>query len=246
MSHAIDNVVDPDVGWAMEANRDWEIDRAAMQAASERRAWIVAGCSIAVAAIAVLAVLAQVPLRQVVQVPIVVDRVTGETTIQQRLAVETVPMLEALDKHNLAVFVRAREGYSWWWLQRDYDQVARTAVPAVFGAYERLFQGDAALHKRLAGSEEWRIQIVSVRLAPTGRRGNRGDATVTYDKWVQQRDRQLADVTTRHVASIVYEYQPNVLAREKDRLENPLGFVVTAYRSDPEIDTPASSAAAKP
>ena len=50
-------------------------------------------------------------------------------------------------------------------------------------------------------------------------------------------DRNLPDVTTRHVASIVYKYQPSVLAKESDRLENPFGFVVTAYRSDPEINT---------
>lgn len=47
----------------------------------------------------------------------------------------------------------------------------------------------------------------------------------------------MPDVKTRHVASIVYEYQPKALAKERDRLENPLGFVVTAYRSDPEINT---------
>lgn len=242
MNDAID--MSNDAGMAIDLNRRWELDHAATLAASERRAWIVAGTGMTLAAIAVLAVLAQLPLRQVVHVPIVVDKLTGETTIQQRLAVETVPMLEALDKHNLAAFVRAREGYSWWWLQRDFDQVARMAVPGVFAGYERLFQGDAALHKRLASNEEWRVQIVNIRLATTGRRGNRGEATVTYDKLQRHKDRPLADVTTRHVASIVYEYQPQVLAREKDRLENPLGFVVTAYRSDPEINTP--TVAAKP
>jgi type IV secretion system protein VirB8 len=49
-------------------------------------------------------------------------------------------------------------------------------------------------------------------------------------------------VTTRHVASVVYQYQPKVLAKERDRLENPFGFVVTAYRSDPEINTAAPAA----
>jgi type IV secretion system protein VirB8 len=44
------------------------------------------------------------------------------------------------------------------------------------------------------------------------------------------------------VASIVYQYQPKVLAKEADRLENPFGFVVTAYRSDPEINTQAAGA----
>ena len=67
---------------------------------------------------------------------------------------------------------------------------------------------------------------------------SKGDATVTYDKVVRQTERNLPDVTTRHVASVVFEYQPKVFAKEKDRLENPLGFVVTAYRSDPEINTP--------
>jgi type IV secretion system protein VirB8 len=173
----------------------------------------------------------------VIEVPIVVDRLTGETTIQQRLSTESVPPLEALDKHNLASFVRAREGYSWMFLQRDFEQVARMAVPTVFADYSRLFEGEGALQKKIAATEDWRIEIISVRLAASGRTGNRGEATVTYDKRVRLPDRNLPEVTTRHVASIVFQYQPQVLAKERDRLENPFGFVVTAYRSDPEINT---------
>jgi type IV secretion system protein VirB8 len=211
---------------------------------SERRGWLIGAAGMVLALLGVLAVFAQGPLRQVVGVPIVVDKTTGETTIQQRLSTETVPAQEALDKHNLAVFVRAREGYSWWWLQRDFDQVARMAVPTVFADYNRQFDGDGAVQKKLAATEEWRIHIVSVRLSPGGRRGNKGDATVTYDKVVRQSERNLPDVTTRHVASVVFEYQPKVFAKERDRLDNPLGFVVTAYRSDPEINTPPTGSVA--
>jgi type IV secretion system protein VirB8 len=231
---------------AFAENHAWEIDRALMLEKSARRGWIAAAVGAVIAIVAVLAVLAQGPLRQVVEVPIVVDKATGETTIQQRLTVESVPPMEALDKHNLAAFVRAREGYSWWFLQKDFDQVARMAVPAVFADYNRQFDGDAALQKKLAGNEEWRINVVGVRLSPSGRRGNRGDAAVTYDKVVRMTDRSLPDAITRHVASIVYEYQPKVLARERDRIENPFGFVVTAYRSDPEIASPASGAVPRP
>jgi len=125
-------------------------------------------------------------------------------------------------------------------LQRDFDQVARMAVPGVVADYNRQFEGDAALHKKLAATEDWRIVVVGVRLAATGRSGNHGEATVTYDKVVRLVDRNLPDTTTRHVASVVFEYQPKVLAKERDRLENPFGFVVTAYRSDPEINTPGA------
>jgi len=230
---------------AFAANRGWELDRAAMLQRSERRGWIVGATGVVLAVLSVMAVFAQGPLRQVVGIPIVVDKVTGETTIQQRLSVESVPMMEALDKHHLAVFVRAREGYAWWFLQRDFDQVARMAVPSVFADYNRQFEGEAALQKKLAGSEEWRINVVGVRLSPSGRRTNAGVATVTYDKVVRLTDRNLPDVSTRHVASLLYEYQPKVLAKEQDRIENPLGFVVTAYRSDPEIASPPLAAMAR-
>jgi type IV secretion system protein VirB8 len=222
---------------AIDANRAWEIDRALMLERSERRAWWVAIAGLLLGLLGIAAVFVQGPLRRVVEIPIVVDRVTGEATIQQRLSVETIPPMESLDKHNLATFVRAREGYSWMFLQRDFDQVARMAVPAVFAEYNRHFEGETALQKKLAASEDWRINVVGVRLTASGRAANRGEAQVTYEKVVRLSDRNLPEVTTRHVASVVFEYQPKVLAKEKDRIENPFGFVVLAYRSDPEINT---------
>ena len=235
------NARDDDPPDTFSANREWELDRTLTLERSERRAWCIAIAGLVLGLIGIAAVFVQGPLRRVVEIPIVVDRVTGEATIQQRLSVETIPPLEALDKHNLATFVRAREAYSWMFLQRDFDQVARMAVPAVFDNYNRQFEGDAAQQKRIAATEEWRIVVVGVRLAATGRSGNRGEATVTYDKVVHLTDRNLPDTTTRHVASIVFQYQPKVLAKERDRLENPFGFVVTAYRSDPEINTAPSA-----
>jgi type IV secretion system protein VirB8 len=227
---------------AIDSNRAWEVDRSLMLERSERRAWWVAIAGLVLGLVGIAAVFVQGPLRRVVEIPIVVDRVTGEATIQQRLGVETIPPLEALDKHNLANFVRAREGYSWMFLQRDFDQVARMAVPAVFADYNRQFEGDAALQKKIGAAEDWRINVIGVRLTASGRAGNKGEATVTYDKVVRLTDRNLPEVTTRHVASAVFQYQPKVLAKERDRLENPFGFVVTAYRSDPEINTPAAGA----
>ncbi len=225
-----------------ESNRGWEVDRALMLERSERRAWGVAIAGLVLGLIGIAAVFVQGPLRRVVEIPIVVDHVTGEATIQQRLSVETIPPMEALDKHNLATFVRARESYSWMFLQRDFNQVARMAVPQVFTDYSRQFEGEGALQKKLGATEDWRINVVGVRLSAAGRTGNRGEATVTYDKVVRLTDRNLPEVTTRHVASVVFQYQPKVLAKEADRMENPFGFVVVAYRSDPEINTAAPGA----
>ena len=241
LAAALPDDFEPERSWSFASNRDWELDRALALEMSERRAWRVAVAGLALGLIGLTAVFVQGPLRRVVEVPIVVDRVTGEATVQQRLDVETIPPLDALDKHNLATFVRAREGYSWMFLQRDFDQVSRMAVPGVFARYSALFDGDRALHKRIAAAEDWRIVIVGVRLAANGRVGNQGEATVTYDKVVHLSERNLPDTTTRHVATVIFQYDPKVLARERDRIENPFGFVVTAYRSDPEINTPAGA-----
>ena len=221
----------------LSANRAWELDRTEMLRRSERRAWRIAAAGVAAALVGIGAVFVQGPLRRVVEVPIVVDRVTGETTIQQRLSLETVPAMDSLDKHNVATFVRAREGYSWSFLQRDFDQVARMAVPAVFADYSRQFEGPQALQKKVGATEERRINVIGVRLPATPRAGNRGEATVSYERLIRLTDRNLPEIRTRHSATLVFEYQPRALTKERDRLDNPFGFVVTAYRSDPEINT---------
>ena len=82
----------------IDANRVWEIDRTLMLERSERRAWWVAIAGLVLGLVGIAAVFVQGPLRRVVEIPIVVDRVTGEATIQQRLSVETIPPMEALDK----------------------------------------------------------------------------------------------------------------------------------------------------
>ena len=68
----------------VEANRVWEVDRALMLERSERRAWWVAIAGLVLGLVGIAAVFVQGPLRRVVEIPIVVDRVTGEATIQRR------------------------------------------------------------------------------------------------------------------------------------------------------------------
>ena len=62
---------------AFVANRAWEIDRALALERSERRAWQVAIASLLLGLIGIGAVFVQGPLRRVVEIPIVVDRMTG-------------------------------------------------------------------------------------------------------------------------------------------------------------------------
>jgi type IV secretion system protein VirB8 len=228
---------------ALAANRAWEADRQFLLGRSERRAWRVAMASVAVALAAIGADLTRGALRQTVPIPIVVDKATGETTVQMPLTDATVPMEDALDKHFAVQFVTAREQYDWSWLNRDYSTVARMAEPDVFAPFASLFNGQKGqnITDRLGDRVQWRIEIVGVRFPPTapglGATGVRErEAFVTFDRQAYDvHERANIGPAQRFVASLRFQYRPKLAQTDAERIENPLGFVVTAYRTDAEF-----------
>ena len=103
--------------WPWRPTGRGRVDRSLLLERSERRAWWVAIFRHAAIALigSAAAIFVQGPLRQVVGDA---DRrrsnVTGEDDRSSSGSVpRRSPRMEALDKHNVAVFVRAREGYSW-------------------------------------------------------------------------------------------------------------------------------------
>jgi len=59
---------------------------------------------------------------------------------------------------------------------------------------------------------------------------------VTFVRQITSRGR-TPEPETRYVATVAYEYHPKLQLKEKDRVQNPFGFVVTAYRADPDINS---------
>ena len=216
-------------------NADWEADREVLLARSDRRAWLVAAVMSALAAGSILALIAHGAWSQAVVVPIVVDKATGETSVAKALEVDTVPAYEALDKHYAWLYVLARERYNWTFLQMDYDLVAALSAPVVFQVYAAQFDGPGALQTKLADAAEWKVRVVNIRLEPQTRPGQAGVAVVTFVKQVASRDRAPAP-EERYLATVAYEYHPKLRLNERDRTQNPFGFVVTAYRADADIN----------
>ena len=245
---------------ALAANRAWEVDRELLLVRSERRAWLVARAAIGVALLAVAADFTRGALRQTVPIPIVVDHTTGETTVRMPLSAGTVPVEDAVDKHFAVQFVTAREEYDWSWLNRDYNTVARMAEPDVFAPYASLFTGQkganspGSITDRLGDRTQWRVAIVGVRfpalalalpaVASTGARMR--EAFVTFDRQAWDvHERANSGPPQRFVASLRFEYRPRLAQSDAERIENPLGFVVTAYRTDAEFAGVATSSNAQ-
>lgn len=226
---------------AIAAANSWEQDRVAQAIASGRRGWIAAGVGGFLAVLGFSMATFQSLRPPPAPYPVLVDRMTGETSVVAPLDASNVPALAVLDQHNAAVFVRARESYNFPLLQRDYDQVARMTVPDTWAPYGSQFAGDRAIQVVIGPKEEHRVTVVSVRLTRSPEAGRSGEAVVTFDRQVRHAQGQ-APVTTRFVSAVRYEYRPGAMKKAADRIENPFGFVVTGYRADADLVAPAGSA----
>lgn len=208
---------------------------------AQQRSWTVAIAASIVAVMATAVAAFQSMRPPPVPYPVLVDQTTGQTTAVAPIDDKNVPALAALDQHNAAAFVRARESYSFALLQRDYDHVARTTVAETWTPYGRQFVGESAMQTVLADKQEHRVTVVSVRLSRQAQRGQGGEAVVTFDKQIRQVGNS-APTNSRFVATVRYDYRPSMMKKAIDRIENPFGFVVTGYRADAELTTPAGLA----
>lgn len=224
---------------AIAEAQTWDSSVLELRARSESRAWAVAGGSIVLALLGFSMALFQATRPIAAPVPIVVDRTTGETIVVSSFDEESVPKISALDQHNAAVFVRAYESYYFNLLKKDYDQVARMSTQEVFAPYSARFTGEGAMQTKLGTTQEHRVTVISVRMSSTTKAGRSGEAIVTFDK--QLKSQNISPAVTRYVATVRFEYRPQAMKRDVDRIDNPFGFVVLSYRADPELLAPGTA-----
>lgn len=209
---------------------NWESSRVLSVEKSERRAWRVAFASVGVAVLAIAAIAMMMPLKESVPYVIRVDSTTGVPDIVTAITDKAVTGDEVMDKYWLAQYVRARETYDWYTLQRDYNTVGLLSSQHVGQGYAQLFEGKEALDKTYGKTVRATVEILSV--VPTGK--NTG--TVRFIKTTKRVDQEGSPGTvTKWVATVAYEYRSTALIKESARLVNPFGFQVLTYRVDPEM-----------
>ncbi|HBN8448266.1 TPA: virB8 family protein [Pseudomonas aeruginosa] len=209
---------------------DWEASRIQSIEKSERRAWKVAGAFGGGFVLSVLAITFMMPLKESVPYVIRVDNTTGVPDIVTALDTKGVGYDEVMDKYWMAQYVRARETYDWYTLQKDYNTVGLLSSANVGATYAALFEGKDALDKKYGSSVRATVEIVSV--VPTGR----GTGAVRFIKTTKRvDDPDGAGTVTKWVATVAYEYRNPSLIKESQRLVNPFGFQVLSYRVDPEM-----------
>ncbi|MDR0576121.1 MAG: virB8 family protein [Candidatus Accumulibacter sp.] len=208
---------------------DFEARRIEMCEKSERRAWKVAFAAIIIAALSWAAIVLMMPLKEAIPYVVRVDNATGVPDIVTTMQDKRIGYDDVMDKYWVATFVRARETYDWYTLQKDYDTVGLLASPAVGRDYASLFTGPDALDKKWGRNYRSTVEVVSV--VPDGR----GIATARIIKTASRVDDTNSKQTSRWIATVGYEYRNPSKMKESVRLVNPFGFQVLTYRIDPEL-----------
>lgn len=208
--------------------KSWDADRLHSAERSKRFAWGVAAFAGLLATAAVSAVAALAPLKTTVPFVIRVDRTTGAVDVVSALKrSQPVTYEEAVTKHFLAQYVRAREGWLAPAAEANFRQVSIMSTPAEQEHWADLFRPANPTSPQVvygpAGEAQVEIRAVSF-LSPAV-------ADVRFHRTVR-----LASQVTESdwIATVAFAYTKAPMA-EADRLRNPLGFQVTSYRADPEV-----------
>ena len=207
---------------------DWEASRIHAIEISERRAWKITFSAVFLLLISWITIVLMMPLKETIPYVVRVDNTTGVPDIVTTMKDKSVGYDDVMDKYWLANYVRARESYDWYTLQKDYDIVGLLSSVNVGSQYAKLFEGENALDKKLGRKYVTTVHILSV--VPNGK----GIATIRFMKRTKIVDTQNEGVNENYLATISYEYQNPSRMKESVRLINPFGFQVLSYRVDPE------------
>lgn len=206
--------------------RRFDQDRMVSAERSKRLAWFVAAVASVLACVSVTAVVALTPLKTVEPFVIRVDNSTGIVDVVSAMSSAAGSYDEEVTKYFAARYVRAREGYVWSEAEENFRTASLMSNAAEQQRFAATYRGSNPespqnIYGRSASS---RIGIKSISLI------NSNVVSVRYTRTITRGE----DIRTTHwVATITYTYANSPIS-STDRLVNPLGFVVSEYRADPE------------
>jgi type IV secretion system protein VirB8 len=228
---------------------DFETTVITMVRRSERRAWIVAMCSMAVTVCLVAGIAYMLPLKEKVPYLVTVDLKRSTSTVsplRDNIAATGIYASEALNRSQVARFVQAREGYDYDTInEHDWEYVAAMSNDQVKGLFVKQFDGTKNSPEKLWGRDT-AIRIKTNSIVFNGLNEELGarptGATVRFEKWKFDKKTGQSTYLSSHVATLRYEYKTNLKMSDNLRLRNPLGFQVTAYKVDDEFNAPVFKA----
>lgn len=199
----------------------------------KKLAWRIAAIGFALAVMAITALIILLPLKNTEIELWSVDKQTGRYEYMTRIKEQNISTEKALAQALAAHYVRLREGYNYFALQRDYDDVqlfnsdsvnrdyldgfnSNQAPDVIFNKAEYVVSIDIISNVHVTATDP--DHLATLRIKRTIRRIV--DNSVKTDVWNIR---------------LTYRYLPRKQLTDSQREVNPLGFIVTSYQRDKEL-----------
>lgn len=215
---------------------------------SEKRAWMVAGLSLFVSLCLLGGLFYILPLKEKVPYLVMADAYTGTSSVS-RLSTEIkdtqITASEAINRSNISHFIYSRESYDSVLLGlRDWKTVYAMSTPDVSNDYRAWMNRSNPNSPFNVYNERAsiRVKILSIVLHGGDPKNNitpKG-ATVRFQRFIYDKQSGGTRVLDNKIATLDFTYKSNLKMAEEYRVENPLGFQVSAYRVDSDVSTPAA------
>ncbi len=195
---------------------------------SARIAWIVASCAIVMAALLAIVLIAMLPLRRTEVFTVLVDSTTGAAERIYEVEPTGIADQEAVKEALLVSYVTDRESYFRAGIQERLESVHRRSSDGARSSLQELWsKGSRDYPPTTYGpNAEIDVSVKSITfLQPTV-------AQIRFVKTLKRPNQEA--VTQPFVATASFKFDPQ-RERSLERVwENPLGFIVSAYRVDAE------------
>ncbi|WP_225087593.1 type IV secretion system protein [Pectobacterium colocasium] len=199
----------------------------------KKLAWRIAAIGFALAAMAITALIILLPLKNTEIELWSVDKQTGRYEYMTRIKEQDISSEKALAQALAAHYVRLREGYNYFALQRDYDDVQLFNSDSVNRDYLDGFNSNQAPDV-IFNKAEYVVSIDIISNVHATATAPDHLATLRIKRTI----RRIVDNSVKADVwniRLTYRYLPRKQLTDSQREVNPLGFIVTSYQRDKEL-----------
>ncbi len=224
---------------------NFEIQVTDMARRSQKRSWIVAYASALMSAIMAISYVFILPLEKIDRYMVIADPYTNLSRIVRYDDDEAFVNIVSSDpilKRAVSDYVRARESFDFPTTgYRDFFIVQYMSTPKVFGSYVDIHKSTNPDEpfKVFARERSLRINFVNIQLQRIDDKEEMlNEAVVRFQRIVYEKNGGKTKLYDSKIATLEFTFDRSLLSDPNQRANNPLGFLVTAYRMDNDSSAP--------
>jgi type IV secretion system protein VirB8 len=235
----------PQIDNAIAKAANFEIQIMDMTRRNEKRSWFVAYASVLMCAIMAISYVFILPLNKIEHYMVIANPYTNLSRVARLdddKAFVDIVSSEPILKRVVSDYIRARESFDFPSTgYRDFYLVQYMSTSKVFGSYLDIHKSTNPDEpfKEFGREKALRVNFVDIDLRSIDDKEDmQNEAVVRFQRIVYEKNGGKAKLHDSKIATLEFTFDRSLLSDPNQRANNPLGFLVTAYRMDNDSSAP--------